>query len=52
VRENDVVRSIAGVRLTTIESAAVVYTRVKSTDAFAVVIDRGRKQVVLNVVVR
>ena len=52
LRERDVVRSVAGVRLTTIESAAMVYARVQASDGFDVEIERGRQRVKLTYAIR
>jgi len=45
----DLVRSVAGTRVTSIDDAAPVYARVLRADSFDIVVDRGGAQVTLQV---
>jgi hypothetical protein len=48
LRSGDVVRSIAGETVTSIEDAARVYARLGSLDNFLVVVERGQQKLVLS----
>ncbi len=48
LRSGDIVRSIAGERISSIEDAARVYARLQTLNAFVVEVDRSGQRVVLH----
>ncbi len=46
LRKGDVVRAVAGERLTNMESAARVYARIQASDEFDVEVDRRRRRII------
>lgn len=46
LRKGDVVRAVAGERLTNMESAARVYARIQASDEFGVEVDRRRRRII------
>jgi S1-C subfamily serine protease len=48
VRQGDVVRSVAGEQVSTIEAAARVYARLVSLPSFSVEVERGSQRIVVH----